>query len=180
MFVLQFHSISWDRDKNSAPKLWAYTFLYSCKIMCSILSEKPFLKILSCILLILLNTAHWACSLKNLPEMTPRYFSQLLDVILNSESWGTAQITLPQCSALDFFYIRFHLTYYFSAQFRHLPSELWSSFSYLAMTSDHTEQPHITLRLGGFTADFFPPVPWWKCLIKLVSVSIPQGPHCWK
>lgn len=66
------------RTLHSAKTVGTH-ILYSSKIMCSILSENPFL-MMSCILLILLNTAHWACDLRHFQGMTPRYFSWLLDV----------------------------------------------------------------------------------------------------
>lgn len=148
--------------------------------MCSALSEKPFL-MMSCILLILLDTAHWACDLRDLPGMTPRYFSWLLgghsefSIMKHSSDYSSPM------HCLRFFYTGFHLTYEMFLCSASPPS--FSALKFLQPVGNDF-WPHRMASYNPQTWRFqctpSSPGPWWKCLIKPVSVSIPQGPHCWK
>lgn len=72
---------------------------------------------------------------------------------------------------------RAHLPPSFSAQFCHLSSQLWSSFSQLAMTFNIKEWLHSTLKTGDFTSHSR---SLMKIFRKPVLVPIPQGTHCGK
>ena len=106
---------------------------------------------MSCILLILTATAHWAHDLRDLPGMTPRCLSWVLNGHSDFSIMGHGSDYSSLMHSLRFIYTRPHLPPSFSAQFCHLSSQLWSSFSQLAMTFDHTEWLDIILKLGDFT-----------------------------
>lgn len=103
MFLLQFHSISWDTQHQNSGHTHFNTVAKLCALSCL---KKLFWWC---------PAFYWFClilhtelvALETCQGWLQDTFPDSWVVILNSASWCTAQIILPRCIALDFFTLDF-------------------------------------------------------------------------